>query len=242
MRSTDLGRRSLQLTRWPLLFPVNVYLVREDDGLTLIDTAVGGSDKAITSCARQFGAPIVRIVLTHAHGDHVGSLDALRAALPDAEVAMSERTARFLSGDLTCEPGEARGKLPGSFKICKTRPNRLLKPGDRVGSLEVLAAPGHSPDHIAFLDIRDRTLFAGDAFQTRGGVAVSGTVKPLFPFPAMGTWDKEIALRSARELLSLSPSRLGVGHGNFLEDATTAMQTAVVEAERRLGRQTHLAS
>ena len=36
------------------------------------------------------GAPITRIVLTHAHGDHIGSLDAIAGELPDAEVLISE--------------------------------------------------------------------------------------------------------------------------------------------------------
>ncbi|HZB76789.1 MAG TPA: MBL fold metallo-hydrolase, partial [Solirubrobacteraceae bacterium] len=64
---------------------VNAYLVEEDDGLTLIDTALPRSEKAILAAAERLGRPIVRIVLTHAHQDHIGSLDALHAALPDAE-------------------------------------------------------------------------------------------------------------------------------------------------------------
>ncbi len=56
---------------------VNCYLVREDDGLTLVDTMIPGSQKKILAAAERLGAPIKRIVLTHAHGDHIGSLDAL---------------------------------------------------------------------------------------------------------------------------------------------------------------------
>ena len=56
----------------------------EDDGLTLVDTMTparrqDGSSPPPTT----IGAPIVRIALTHAHGDHIGSLDALAAALPE---------------------------------------------------------------------------------------------------------------------------------------------------------------
>ena len=68
---------------------VNAFLVREDDGLTLIDTTLPRSAKAILSAASALGAPIVRIALTHAHADHVGSLDALAAALPGVEVLQS---------------------------------------------------------------------------------------------------------------------------------------------------------
>jgi glyoxylase-like metal-dependent hydrolase (beta-lactamase superfamily II) len=74
---------------------VNAYLVSEDDGLTLIDTMIGGSAGKIIGRAEASGAPIVRILLTHAHGDHVGSLDALKERLPGAEVIISTRDARF---------------------------------------------------------------------------------------------------------------------------------------------------
>jgi glyoxylase-like metal-dependent hydrolase (beta-lactamase superfamily II) len=50
---------------------VNSYLVRENDGLTLIDSMIGGSAAKIIAASEVIGAPIVRIVLTHAHGDHM---------------------------------------------------------------------------------------------------------------------------------------------------------------------------
>ena len=59
---------------------VNAYLVREDDGLTVVDTMLWAGAKPILAAADQLGAPIVRIALTHAHGDHIGSLDDLARA------------------------------------------------------------------------------------------------------------------------------------------------------------------
>lgn len=223
MKITTHGNYLFQLTRWPLLFPVNVYLVREADGLTLIDAGVPGSTKAILAAARDIGAPIVRIALTHADDDHVGSLDALHAALPEAEVLMSPESAERL-----------RGRR-------RTRPTRMLQPGDRVGSLEVIAAPGHGPDQIAFFDTRDRTLITGDAFQTRGRVAVTSTVVPSFPFPGWFTADKPTALATARTLRALEPSRLAVGHGVVIDEPLDAMDRAIAFAERKLaGRIGHV--
>lgn len=233
MKTTRHSDTLTQLTRLPRLFPVNCYLVREDDGLTLIDTTIGGSTAAIHAAARTLGAPIVRIALTHAHADHAGSLDALHAALPDAEVLVPEREARFLAGDRSFDPDETQGKLRGAWRTCATRPTRLLRPGDRVGSLEVIAAPGHTPGHVAFFDTRDQALIAGDAFQTRGGVAVSGVVRPLFPFPAMATWHKPTALASAHALRALEPRLLAVGHGVALVAPLPAMDRAIAAAERR---------
>ena len=234
MKSTVYGERLVQLTRYPNVFPVNAYLVREEDGFTLVDTGLSGSEEAFLAAARELGGEIRRIALTHAHGDHAGSLDALHDALPEAEVLVPAREAGFLRGVLNLTPEEQRlGDLKGWWKAAKTEPNGEITPGDRVGSLEVVAAPGHTPGQVAFFDARDRTLIAGDAFQTRAGVAVSGVVRPLFPFPAFATWSLPTALESARRLRALSPSRLAVGHGPVLEDPLEAMDRAIEAAERK---------
>jgi glyoxylase-like metal-dependent hydrolase (beta-lactamase superfamily II) len=214
-----------QVTRFGM---VNAYLVGEEDGLTLIDTTISGSAKTILARAAELGQPIVRIALTHAHADHVGSLDALAAQLPGVEIAISARDARLLEKDKTPDPGEpADAKLRGGYPGTRTRPTRLLEPGDRVGSLEVVAAPGHTPGQVAFLDTRDRALIAGDAYSTLGGVATSAKINPRFPLPAVATWHRPTALRTARELLALDPSRLATGHGKVVEDPAGAMGAAI---------------
>src|SRR5262245_55142403 len=133
MRVTYHGDQLIQLTRYPRLFPVNCYLVREDDGLTLVDAGLGGSAEAILEAARSNGRPIQRIVLTHAHGDHIGSLDALHQLLPEAEIMVSARDARFLAGDMRLDAEEPQAKLRGWYQTITTRPSRLLANGDQVG-------------------------------------------------------------------------------------------------------------
>jgi glyoxylase-like metal-dependent hydrolase (beta-lactamase superfamily II) len=237
MQRTRHGSSLTQLTRLPRVFPVNAYFVHEDDGLTLIDTAIGGTAPKFLAAAREIGLPIVRIALTHAHGDHAGSLDALHEALPQAEILFPARDSRFLAGERTLDPAETAGALRGGYVTVTTQPTRLLQPGDRVGSLRVISSPGHTPGHIAFLDERDGTLIAGDSFQTRAGIAVSGTMRPLFPFPAMATWHKPTALETARALRALDPTRLAVGHGAVLTSPTAAMDRAIAASEAALGRQ-----
>jgi glyoxylase-like metal-dependent hydrolase (beta-lactamase superfamily II) len=226
----------IQITFMPRVFPVNCYLVEEEDGLTLIDAAMAFGWKGILQAASSLGKPIRRILLTHAHADHVGALDRLRAACPDAEVAISERDARLLAGDYALLPGEHPDKIRGGFnRKLRTRPDRLLRDGERIGSLTAIAAPGHTPGHMAFMDERCGILIAGDAFQTRGGVAVSGIVRPGFPFPAMATWSREAALATARKLRELRPSVLAVGHGEMIREPLPSIDQAILEAEQHSG-------
>ena len=226
-----------QLSFMPRLFPVNCYFVEEEDSLTLIDTALPYSAKAILQAMRNIGKTITRIALTHAHNDHVGALDALKQALPDATVYISKRDARLLAGDFTLDADEPATPINGGFaKALKTRANILLQDGDRVGSLLALAVPGHTPGSMAFLDTRNDALIAGDAFQTRGGIAVSGRLRPWFPFPALATWNKEKALESARTLRAYNPTLLAAGHGELLHRPGPAIDRAIAEAERALAR------
>lgn len=235
MKVTQHGNNLWKLTR---LFVINCYLVREDDGLTLVDAGIGGSAGDILQAAREIGLPITGVALTHAHGDHVGSLDDVCRQLPDAEVAFTERTAEFLKGNLALKPDEPQAELRGGFETRATRPTRTLAPGETVGSLRVLASPGHTPDHVAFFDERDGTLIAGDAFQTQGGIAVAGIRRWLFPLPAMATWHLPTALQSALALRDLKPSRLATGHGRVLEDPLASMDKAIREAQEKVGRST----
>src|SRR3954471_22144593 len=223
-------RHTPNLVRLTRLGAVNAFLVVEDDGLTLVDTMLPRSRDAILAAARELGLPIARIALTHAHGDHAGSVDALAAALPNATVAVSARDARFLAGDKSLDPGEPQSKLRGSYPKIATTPGLLLHPGDRVGSLEVVAAPGHTPGHVAFLDTRDQTLIAGDVFTSYGSVAVSNHFYWRFPLAAMATEDKAQDLESARALRALEPRLLLVGHGPPTRDPVAAMDRAIARA------------
>jgi glyoxylase-like metal-dependent hydrolase (beta-lactamase superfamily II) len=105
-----------------------------------------------------------------------------------------------------------------------------LSEGDRVGSLEVVATPGHTPGHVSFLDTRDRTLIAGDVYTSYGKAAVTNHFYWRFPLAAMATWDKAKDRESARKLRALDPGLLVVGHGPAVRDPGAAMDAAIARA------------
>jgi glyoxylase-like metal-dependent hydrolase (beta-lactamase superfamily II) len=230
----------VQLTYLPNLFPVNCYLVEEEAELTLVDTALPNNADAIIQAAARIGKPITRIVLTHAHSDHIGALDRLKQQLPEARLFISGRDARLLAGDVSLDPQEAdmpiRGGVPKPGSVA-ARPDELLHGGERIGSLLAVPAPGHTPGSMAFMDTRNRILIVGDAFQTRSKLAVSGHLQPLFPFPALATWDKQTSLHSAKTLLALKPTLLAAGHGNMIQQPALAMEQAIAAAGRAFAKQ-----
>lgn len=230
MRVTRHGDHLVQLTRWAAVFPMNCYLVIEDDGLTLVDSTMSSPAEDVSRVASELGLKLRRVALTHAHGDHVGGVSGVLSRFPGLVVSIGGREALLLEGDMTLAADEPQAPVKGFFSKVDWKPDQLLKPGDRVGSLEVVAGPGHTPGHVAFLDVRDRSLIAGDAYQTRGGMAVSGVLRPLFPFPALATWHKPTALITARALRALEPARLAVGHGDVLDAPTVPMDAAIEAA------------
>ena len=81
-----------------------------------------------------------------------------------------------------------------------------LRAGDLVAAgpttLSVVAAPGHTPDHLTFHEARSGSLFTGDAVLGRGTSVID---------PPEG--DLAAYLRTLRRLRELSPRTIYPGHG-----------------------------
>jgi glyoxylase-like metal-dependent hydrolase (beta-lactamase superfamily II) len=148
------------------------YLVIGTEKALLFDTGMGISNiKAVVDGLT--GLP-VSVVNSHTHNDHVG--DNWRFAdVYGMPTDFTRMNAKGSTADAQAEliPGQICGTLPAGFdaKSYRTRAFQIshwLHDGDRINlgdrTLEVISAPGHTPDSIALLDERNGLLFTGDTF------------------------------------------------------------------------------
>jgi glyoxylase-like metal-dependent hydrolase (beta-lactamase superfamily II) len=135
------------------------------------------------------------VALTHDHGDHSGGVPAVRARFPQSPVAA------------------ARGDV-----------DRLLRDGSTFGPLQVVATPGHAPDHLAF--IVGTAALTGDAVLGQGSVFIA-------PDPgALTRYLEALGELRRRQLSVLLP-----GHGPPVDDPAAKLDEYVahrLDRERRL--------
>jgi glyoxylase-like metal-dependent hydrolase (beta-lactamase superfamily II) len=170
---------------------VNVYLVRDGDRFTLIDTGLqtDESRQALDQRLSSLEVPIERInriLITHIHPDHFGLAGELRErahaqlVIHRLEVSLMEpRYAR--AEDLVHDVAEwlhRNGVPEEQADFIKTasmaarefvkvvEPDLLLEGAERLplggSAMEVVWTPGHSPGHCCFYWPERRLLFSGD--------------------------------------------------------------------------------
>jgi hydroxyacylglutathione hydrolase len=120
----------------------------------------GGEVDKLLLAVDKAGVKLDRILLTHAHLDHVGGALELarRLRLP---IHGPQREDAFWLELLPAQAGMF-GFPPAEAFV----PDHWLEDGDRVMvgeiALEVLHCPGHTPGHVVFFDAASRHAFVGD--------------------------------------------------------------------------------
>lgn len=190
------------------------YLWDREDGLTLIDTGIAGSEAAVlgaVAAIRREPTDITEIVLTHFHDDHRGSAAAL-AATTGATVIAHAADADVISGrepqpppNLTEEErplAEAVTPLVPAAPPVEVR--RVVEEGAQLpGGAIVVHVPGHTPGSMALLLPGARVLFTGDTIASVDGRPILG------PFNI----DRELAKESLRKQAALDVAVACFGHG-----------------------------
>lgn len=204
--------------------PVQPLLVRDGDRVVLIDTGAGGrmgTENRLLASLRAAGvapAQVTDILISHAHGDHVGGLAGAdgRLAFPNAAIRMSEPEWEYMKAG-AARAGEADLLAAVTPKVQPFAPGAQVTP-----SITAVPLAGHTPGHSGYEIVSgaERLLYVGDALHssvlsvqmpdwvngwdtdgaagvaTRQGLLERGATGALriygvhFPFPGLGRFQR----------------------------------------------------
>ena len=143
----------------------NAGVVVDDDGLTVIDTLMVRSQwEPFAAAAAALGLPIKRVVLTHAHIDHVGGTAAFRNAM----VLGSPFTSSLLDQAMPLDAYKAfMPAFTAEFdELDEAAPRQVSHlvdaPVELTARIEVLPATGHTDGDLMVLVADTDVLFSGD--------------------------------------------------------------------------------
>ncbi|HYC66899.1 MBL fold metallo-hydrolase [Brevundimonas sp.] len=183
---------------------IQPLLVRDADRVVLIDTGAGGqmgTEGKLLASLRAAGVEpgqVTDVLISHAHGDHVGGLAGKDGALtfPNATIRMSEAEWAFARAG-------AADAGAGPLLAAMTPKVETFQPGAQVTpSIQAVALAGHTPGHTGYEIVSgdERLLYIGDAMH-------SPVISVQAPELVNG-WDSDAAagVRSRQGLLSRGAS------------------------------------
>ncbi|MCO5184835.1 MAG: MBL fold metallo-hydrolase [Anaerolineae bacterium] len=194
------------------------FLIESDDGLIVIDTLYDTDARDIIKAIEAIGRKpdeIRHILLTHGHRGHLGGVKVLRDlsgaavyAHPwEADIITGDRrrqnVSKFNFSPIQTWPIVFVGELTNAMHPpCPV--DVLIEGGDKVGPLEAVFTPGHTPGHLVFYWPERKILFAGDALAT-------------WPILCPG-WDNSSlnmkqSWESLAKMAALDVEIIGPGHG-----------------------------
>jgi glyoxylase-like metal-dependent hydrolase (beta-lactamase superfamily II) len=225
---------------------INFYLVEADGGLTLVDAALPGHldqlEAFLSGRGRSLG-DIDAVALTHAHTDHVGVAEAVRAAgatvhvhEQDAEMA---RTAKPQKRERSFVPYLRNGaswKLMGAaVRLRGLKPTKIAEVAtfsgdgelDVPGRPRAIHTPGHSRGHVVY-HLPDRgVLLAGDALCTYN--PLTGRLGPQL-MPGGFSVSSAQAMQSLGRIEGIEAAVIGPGHGEPWREGVAAAVAQAREA------------
>lgn len=203
MKLEQISEHIWSIKTWCII-PIHVWLVVDQDGVTLVDAGVPFMAKGIVKSVNKLDVgPLQRILLTHGHSDHVGAINKIKMG-KDIPIYAHPIEIPYAVGEAS---------YPGRKKPEKTLASQVIHPLEAddkgkmltIGGLTPYLTPGHSPGHVAYYHERDGVLLAGDLFTSKKG-------KLHQPMP-MFTADMKKAVKSSTILEQLQPKRLEICHG-----------------------------
>jgi len=204
-----------------------------DRNWVLVDAGVLNCARSVKAAAEQRfgeGARPAAIVMTHAHFDHIGALEAL-AEWWDVPIFAHTLELPYPNGTAAYPPPDP---AVGGGMMALLSPLYPRGPIDVSAHLQALPSdgsvpfmpgwqwvhtPGHAPGHVSLWREADRSLIVGDAFVTtkQESAYAALTQEPEMHGPPMYfTPDWQSARESVRRLAALEPELVVTGHGRAM--------------------------
>jgi glyoxylase-like metal-dependent hydrolase (beta-lactamase superfamily II) len=215
-----------------------VYLWRDEDGVTLIDAGAASSGPGLRAALAELGlraGDVDRLVLTHFHDDHTGGAAEV-AGWGEVEVLAHAQDAPIIRGERSGPPPNYSSEQERALhaQVARALPpappcrvDRELVDGevlDIAGGALVVATPGHTDGSMALLLQRPRVLFTGDTVAEHRGQIILG------PF----NLDRDRATVSFRALAELDADVACFGHGQpVIGSASAALAAAAANPTTR---------
>jgi hydroxyacylglutathione hydrolase len=197
---------------------MNVYFVRDGDGVLIFDAGVSSMTKAIAREAAGLGG-LTRVVLGHGHADHRGAAPGLGVPVfvHSADRAITEGDGGTSTFDMSKLNPVGRFLMPrmlnrwdgGPVKVAGT-----FEEGDEFAGFKVVHLPGHSAGMVGLWRESDRVALTSDCFYTLDP-QTGRKGDPRVPHAAFNL-DTEQARASIRKLAALEPSAAWPGHAESL--------------------------
>ncbi len=218
------------------------YLLLEPEP-TLVDPGPSTTFERLQARLAELGVgpqDLRHVALTHVHLDHAGSTGHLVAAYPAALVHVHAAGAPHLTDPTKLVAstrrtfGEAHDRLWGEVRPVPAGRIRAWE-GGMAGpwrGLRPVPTPGHIQHHLAFLDERDGTLYAGDAMGLL--LAPEAPSVPPTPPPSLDlrAWERTLG-----EIAGIGAERFGAAHFGLHGDVRgrcRALQERLAALEERV--------
>ena len=131
-------------------FEVNCSILSENGKAWIVDP--GGEAGRIVALLEKKGLEPAGILLTHAHFDHIGGVNALQAAFPDIKLTVHSNDLPVITHPMNC--------LPPDYPPV-AMPKNIIGTTDAPGC-EIIETPGHTPGGVCYYFPTDKLLLAGD--------------------------------------------------------------------------------
>ncbi|GGH79726.1 glyoxylase-like metal-dependent hydrolase (beta-lactamase superfamily II) [Pullulanibacillus pueri] len=195
----------MKWTQMPLgAIQTNAYILENDNKEALIIDPGAEAEKVMTFIKDHALKPLA-ILLTHAHFDHIGALEAIRNTL-HLPVYLHAHEQEWLS-----DPEKNGSTLFPMVEACRCQPAEHVLTEEQnlqIGNFNcrVLETPGHSPGSVAYYFDDDAVVFSGDAlfYGSIGRTDLYGG-------------DQDVLIQSINDKLFSLPSHTVVAPGHGME-------------------------